>query len=96
MPGWRSRDTDAKRARKGVCTRNDSVAASSVGGLSSIVSRRAFGSREIAANVVAISPNQRACTSATGAAWAAAASSPGKKFFSSVFGSDRLRITGSR
>ena len=38
------------------------MAAWSVGGLSSIVSRSASGSRPIAANVVAISPNQRACT----------------------------------
>ena len=50
----------------------------------------------MAAKVVAISPNQRACTSATGAAWAAAAPRPGKKLRSSVFGSERLRITGSR
>ena len=50
----------------------------------------------MAAKVVAISPNQRAWTSATGAAWAAAAPSPGKKLRSSVFGSERLRITGSR
>jgi hypothetical protein len=50
----------------------------------------------MAAKVVAISANQRACTSATGAASAAAAPSPGKKPRSSVSGSDRLRITGSR
>ena len=66
--GWRSRDTAAKRARNGVCTWNDSVAAWSVGGVSSIVSRSACGSRPIAAKVVAILPNQRACTRATGAA----------------------------
>ena len=50
----------------------------------------------MAAKVVAISPNQPACTCATGAACAAAAPEAREEAASSVFGSERFRITGSR
>ena len=50
----------------------------------------------MAANVSARSPNSWACTSATGAASAAAAASAGTRLRSSLFGLDRLRITGPR
>ena len=96
VPGMSRRETSAASARNGVCTRNDAVATASVGGVSAIVSCSARGSRSIAANVSASSPNRRAWTSATGATSEAAAASAGTRLRNSLRRLERLRITGVR
>ena len=96
-PGWRRRDTSAKRARKGVWTRNDAVAA--------VQRRRRLarsspgappGRGRCAAKVSAMSANSCAWTSATGATSPRAAPSAGNRSRSSLRGLDRLRMTGVR
>jgi hypothetical protein len=83
-----------RSTRNGCCTRNEAVLTCSVEGDSAIVCSNAFGSREIASNVVAISVNNRAFVAATGATVPMNPSSELKNRVKPVFGSDRYVATG--
>ncbi len=65
--GVRSRPNVVRSTSNGICALSDAVPVASVPGESAIVCPSAFGSRLIAANVVAASANNRTLVCATGA-----------------------------
>ncbi len=85
-----------KSTKNGCWARKLSVDTANVDGDLEIVASNARGSREIASNVVAISVNNRAFTSATGASVPINAFNASKNPVNRVPGSDKYRATGSK